>query len=238
MTGISIKLLGQTGNNISVRVFTNISGSLSLPPSKPQKLKVTVNQSSQAVLTWSPNIEPDVKQGGKYNIYRGLGVNGNPPVNFYRIASIPAYVNDVPVTSYTDMDVFVGDGNEKLFYRISAVDNTNKESVLSDYDLVYWNQSFQKTSLTNLDYNLHQNYPNPFNALTKIVYSIKETSPVTINVYDIMGREIATILNEVKDAGEYIIEFDAEKYGLSSGVYFYKMKAGEYTSIKKMVYLK
>jgi len=92
--------------------------------------------------------------------------------------------------------------------------------------------------ISSLDFKLDQNYPNPFNSLTKIAFYIKETSPVTIKVYDIMGREIATILNEIKDAGEYTIEYDAEKYGLSSGVYFYQMKAGEYTSIKKMIYLK
>jgi hypothetical protein len=238
LTGISIKLLGQSGNNISVRVFTTIDGALSLPPSKPQKLKVSVNQNNQAVLTWSPNIEPDVKQGGKYNIYRGYGENGNPPVNYIRIASIPAYINNQPVTSYTDVDCFVGSGNEKLFYRISAVDNTNKESILSNYDWVYWDHSLQKTSLTNFDYNLYQNYPNPFNPVTKIRFSIKETNPVKIKLYDIVGREVAVIMNEVKDAGEYEIELDAGKLGISSGVYFYQMKAGDYTSIKKMVYLK
>jgi hypothetical protein len=87
-------------------------------------------------------------------------------------------------------------------------------------------------------YTLHQNYPNPFNPVTKIRFSIKETNPVKIKLYDIVGREVAVIMNEVKDAGEYEIELDAGKLGISSGVYFYQMKAGDYTSIKKMVYLK
>lgn len=87
-------------------------------------------------------------------------------------------------------------------------------------------------------YALYQNYPNPFNPMTKIRFSIRETNPVMIKLYDIVGREVALIMNEVKDAGEYEIELDAGKYGLSSGVYFYQMKAGEYTSIKKMIYLK
>jgi len=88
------------------------------------------------------------------------------------------------------------------------------------------------------DYFLYQNYPNPFNPVTKIRFSIKETNPVKIKLYDIVGREVAVIMNEVKDAGEYEIELDAGKLGISSGVYFYQMKAGDYTSIKKMVYLK
>jgi len=88
------------------------------------------------------------------------------------------------------------------------------------------------------EYVLYQNYPNPFNPVTKIRFSIKETNPVKIKLYDIVGREVAVIMNEVKDAGEYEIELNAGKLGISSGVYFYQMKAGDYTSIKKMVYLK
>ncbi|NPV11235.1 MAG: T9SS type A sorting domain-containing protein [Ignavibacteria bacterium] len=87
-------------------------------------------------------------------------------------------------------------------------------------------------------YELIQNYPNPFNPVTKIRYSVKETKPVMIKLYDIVGREVATLVNEVKDAGEYEIELNAGKFGLSSGVYFYQMKAGDFTSIKKMVVLK
>jgi len=93
-------------------------------------------------------------------------------------------------------------------------------------------------SLGVKEYALYQNYPNPFNPMTKIRFSIKETNPVMIKLYDIVGRQVALIMNEVKDAGEYEIELDAGRLGLSSGVYFYQMKAGEYTSIKKMIYLK
>jgi hypothetical protein len=67
---------------------------------------------------------------------------------------------------------------------------------------------------------------------------MKENGLVTIKLFDFLGREITTLINEVKDTGEYEIELDAEKLGISSGIYFYQMKAGDYTSIKKMVYLK
>jgi len=88
------------------------------------------------------------------------------------------------------------------------------------------------------DFELKQNYPNPFNSSTNIKYIISKNSFVTITLYDLMGREITTLVNEEKEKGVYEFEFDASKYGLSSGVYFYQMKAGDYTSIKKMVYLK
>lgn len=88
------------------------------------------------------------------------------------------------------------------------------------------------------DFVLYQNYPNPFNSLTKIRFMLKENGLVSVKLYDLMGREINTLINEFKEKGEYEIEFDASRYGLSSGVYFYQMRAGNYTSIKKMVYLK
>jgi hypothetical protein len=83
---------------------------------------------------------------------------------------------------------------------------------------------------------LGQNYPNPFNPSTKIKYFIPEMSEVTFKIYDVLGNEIATLVNEEKPTGEYEIEFNAT--GLPSGIYFYKLVAGEYTQTRKMILLK
>ena len=83
---------------------------------------------------------------------------------------------------------------------------------------------------------LNQNYPNPFNPLTNIQYSVNSTQQVTLKVYDLLGREIATLVNEEKPAGEYEVEFGGT--GLTSGIYFYQLRAGEFTQVKKMVLLK
>ncbi|MEJ5306591.1 MAG: S8 family serine peptidase [Ignavibacteria bacterium] len=88
------------------------------------------------------------------------------------------------------------------------------------------------------DYELYQNFPNPFNPETRIKYSVKERSFVQIKLFDMMGREVATLVNEFKDTGLYEVKLDAGNLGLSSGIYFYQMKAGEFTAIKKMIYLK
>ncbi len=85
-------------------------------------------------------------------------------------------------------------------------------------------------------YALLQNYPNPFNPTTSISFSIPKSSLVTIKVYDILGKEIALLLNEQKDAGNYKVSFDASK--LSSGVYFYSIHANGFTATKKMVLMK
>lgn len=83
---------------------------------------------------------------------------------------------------------------------------------------------------------LLQNYPNPFNPSTNIKYRIANNSFVTLKVYDIMGREIETPVNEIQRPGEYEVSFNAGK--LSSGVYFYKLIAGEYSGTKRMILLK
>ncbi len=83
---------------------------------------------------------------------------------------------------------------------------------------------------------LYQNYPNPFNPTTTINYQIPKYGMVTIKIYDILGREIKTLVNEYKPAGRYNITFNASN--LASGVYFYRLQAGEFTETKKLLLLK
>ena len=96
------------------------------------------------------------------------------------------------------------------------------------------------------DFKLEQNYPNPFNPSTVISYRLPVTSNVTLKVYDILGNEIATLVNEEKFAGEYEVEFSianisggiSAKGGYASGVYFYQLKAGDFIQTKKMILMK
>ncbi|NIT55348.1 MAG: T9SS type A sorting domain-containing protein [Aliifodinibius sp.] len=83
---------------------------------------------------------------------------------------------------------------------------------------------------------LWQNYPNPFNPKTSIRYSIRSNLDVSIKVYDLLGKEIATLVNEKKPAGAYTVEFDASK--LSSGIYFYQLQAGDFIETKKMILMR
>ena len=85
-------------------------------------------------------------------------------------------------------------------------------------------------------YALNQNYPNPFNPATKITYALPKTGNVHLVVYDILGREVATLVNGVKQAGIHTVDFNASN--LASGIYFYSIKAGEFTAVKKMVLVK
>jgi hypothetical protein len=92
---------------------------------------------------------------------------------------------------------------------------------------------------------LEWNYPNPFNPTTNIEFRIAEFGLVTLKVYDVLGKEVATLLNEEKFAGNYVVEFNVSKYKLSSGVYFYQIKAtpiggqaGSFITTKKLMLLK
>lgn len=85
-------------------------------------------------------------------------------------------------------------------------------------------------------YDLAQNFPNPFNPSTTIRYQIPKDGIVTLKIYDILGSEVATLVNEEKIAGKYEVNFNASS--LSSGVYIYKIQAGDFVSSKKMILLK
>ena len=87
-----------------------------------------------------------------------------------------------------------------------------------------------------MEFALYQNYPNPFNPSTSIEYRVASTEYVTLKVYDILGREIVTLVNEEKPAGTYEVKWNAE--GLSSGIYFYKLQAADFVQTKKMILLK
>jgi hypothetical protein len=85
-------------------------------------------------------------------------------------------------------------------------------------------------------YYLMQNYPNPFNISTRIKFSIIDDSHVNISLFNILGENTGSILNEFRRGGEHEIMFNA--HGLSSGIYFYRITAGSYSEIKKMMLLK
>ncbi len=83
---------------------------------------------------------------------------------------------------------------------------------------------------------MFQNFPNPFNPVTTIQFTVPEKDYVTIKVFDIMGREVTTLVNEHKASGEYKVEFNASD--LPSGIYYYRMQAGDFISSRKLILLK
>ena len=117
-----------------------------------------------------------------------------------------------------------------------AADNATYDDIyITDPGGVLMISNDGRTGVPN-EFDLQQNYPNPFNPVTKINFDLPENGIVDLRIYDMLGREVATLVNEVRTAGYYTVNFDASK--LSSGIYFYRMNAGKYSSIKKMAVIK
>jgi hypothetical protein len=87
-----------------------------------------------------------------------------------------------------------------------------------------------------VQFSLEQNYPNPFNPSTTIEFSVPQGGLVTLKVFNVLGKEVATLMNGQVEAGKHKVEFDAR--GLNSGVYFYTVESGKYSETKKMILLK
>jgi hypothetical protein len=114
--------------------------------------------------------------------------------------------------------------------------------------------SYDELTITNVENNnstpsefkLYQNYPNPFNPSTVISYQLPVSTNVSLKVYDLLGRKVAMLVNEYKDAGSYEVEFSAsggsisggDTYNLSSGVYIYRLQAGNFSQARKLILLR
>ena len=130
-----------------------------------------------------------------------------------------------------------------LYYRIVAKDKGLIPAYYykpdSGYYKLYWRDSTTNINFKgeySIDYSLSQNYPNPFNPSTVISYQLPVAGDVTLRIYDVLGRKVATLVNEEKPSGIYEVEFDAGN--LASGVYYYQLKAGSFIETKKMMVIK
>jgi len=115
----------------------------------------------------------------------------------------------------------------KIYYRLKQI----------DFDGTYEYSNEVTIEISQPDsYLLKQNFPNPFNPSTIISWQLPESKFVTLKIYDVLGNEVASLINEEKPAGNYEVEFNATN--LSSGIYYYKLVAGDFIDVKKMVLLK
>ena len=107
---------------------------------------------------------------------------------------------------------------------------------IDNLELSLENVSAVDDNLNKLDFALNQNYPNPFNPATVISYQLAATSQVSLKVYDVIGNEVADLVNKVQPAGKYKVTFNAAD--LPSGIYFYQLRADGFNEVKKMTLLR
>jgi hypothetical protein len=169
-------------------------------------------------INWSSNDVEDVKI--EYSINNGaswdLIINSTP--------STGAYLWNVPAILTNQGRIKISDITTPSIYDVS--NNTFRINYTVDVN-------DQKYSY---EYSLYQNYPNPFNPSTRIEYSIPENAYVSLNIYDVLGNLICTLVAEEKIAGHYSVEFDASN--IPSGLYFYRLITSEFSDTKKMILLK
>jgi hypothetical protein len=130
---------------------------------------------------------------------------------------------------------------QTVYYRISAIDHAGNRGEYSQTLEVTTSLNVNGTGLVPEVYALHQNYPNPFNPTTQIQYDLPEESYVSINIYDLMGRKIRSLVNTHQDPGYRSIHWDATSdlgQPVSAGMYIYMIQAGEFRQTRKMVLLK
>ena len=94
-------------------------------------------------------------------------------------------------------------------------------------------EDLEKSQKVPKQYTLYQNYPNPFNPITKIGFHLPKRSLIKLQIYNMLGQEIETILHEFRDAGRYVVDWNAEQY--PSGIYLYRLKAGDYVETRKLI---
>lgn len=213
---------------------TDITGTGNfLTPSDPplpiqlSSFAATVVGGSQVRLDWATVSETNnygfevQKSQGNQNNYQAI------PNSF-----VPGHGTTNEPHSYSFVDNTASSG--MWFYRLKQIDLDGS---------VHFTEGVQVDMLAGVsekplpkEFALDQNYPNPFNPSTKIEYAVPKESRVRLEVYNLLGQRIATLVDEVKSAGYYTASFDA--VGLSSGLYFYRMNAGEVSFLKKMMLVK
>jgi len=203
---------GYSVDNLAPCMPTSFAGAQSYDPAGLQ-------------LTWSPNTEMDLDC---YHIYRGVAEGFEPgPGNF--------------VDSVCDTALFDADWtwNGTYYIKLAAVDvhgNESEYAVLAPEDVT----DTETPRVPDSNY-LSQNFPNPFNPSTTIEFGLERPAHVKINIYDASGRMVKTVLDKMKSAGSYIVSWDGTDAGgraVASGVYFYSIRAGEFTDKKKMILLR
>ena len=194
-----------------------------------------------------------------YRVMNGLQLDGSPLANGTRY-----YAPGDPVTGSGDLDTSPGDRRmmanvgsftfrpgdvQQVVVRLAGGQATSHLSSLTELRAILDQPYNIPTDVDDpsgpdglpADYALEQNYPNPFNPATTIEYSLPTRSEVTISIYNILGQEVKTLVNAVKAAGDHVARWDGtDRTGerVASGVYFYRIEAGNFVSSKKMLLLK
>jgi uncharacterized lipoprotein YddW (UPF0748 family) len=204
-----------------------------IKPNAPNNLTITTSDSLTYTFKWN---KPLPASDGDTAFYYNLYMDDQSPVDISDIKNVIKFrlVSDT-VTSIT----FSSIPTTTRYFVITAYDRGYNESLVSNETAIIVTSIEQDGNAIN-GFNLEQNYPNPFNPTTKISWQAPISSWQTLKVYDVLGNEVATLVDEFKPAGNYEVEFNpvTSIKNPASGVYFYQLKSGEFLETKKMILLR
>ncbi|WKZ69062.1 MAG: T9SS type A sorting domain-containing protein [Melioribacteraceae bacterium] len=204
-----------------------------------RNLIISLNQNGET--NWEYELDPDedvffadinhpLVSDAEGNIYLG-STDGN---NFYALdrEGNLLWKYDLEGREFDSSPAIGSDGTLYLGLNGSSFDRSQTRTLIAIKD----DPNSVRDEETPTEFALYQNYPNPFNPSTRIKYQVANTAKVNLIVYDILGREIATLVNEIKPVGTHEVEFDASE--LPSGIFFYRLQSGDFTQTKKMMVIK
>ena len=191
-----------------------------MAPGVPAGLGSSVS-GSDVVLRWAPNEDEDFQY---YTVYRSttpdFSVEGLTPYGF------------TATTEYVD----AGASSGTFYYRLTATDHAGNESSASIIVNSSGTTAAETIDALPTSFELYRNYPNPFNPATTIAFDIPSQAHVRITVYNTLGEQVGIVFDGQRPAGSHSVIFDAS--ALPSGLYLYRMQAGEFTSVQKMSLIK
>lgn len=176
-----------------------------------------ISNNNNVILNWSTATE--LNNLG-FEIQRAVAGN-----EFVSVGFVQGYGTTTEARNYSFVDANLSSGNYS--YRLKQVDFNGTFSYSDEINVEV---------TTPLQFELSQNYPNPFNPSTKIKFSIPQSADVTLKIFNVLGQEVATLVDQNMESGVHTINFDASE--LNSGIYFYKLDAGSFSEVKKMTLIK
>jgi len=213
----------ESGSTTTARLLANTGAVTLASPVLPVELvafSATTNR-ADAILHWSTATEID---------NHGFEVERRQTATWQDVAFVAGTgtSNSPKSYSYTDNNLAAG----SYTYRLKQIDNNGA--------FLYYGSAAVEIKTAPETFALSQNYPNPFNPSTMISYQLPVNSQVSLKVYDVLGNEIASLVNGRQEAGSYAVSFNTNEgtRNLSSGVYFYRLETGSFVSIKKLILMK
>jgi uncharacterized lipoprotein YddW (UPF0748 family) len=198
----------------------------SIPPLAPSGLAAVPTAGVAIVLTWKKSLPASDTDTAKYYVVYRAQVPDT--INF----DDPRYIRAIiPNASMRYVDLFTVPPDVRYTYAVTAFDKLNNESATAATTTI--STGIQSFAMRPDEFHLVQNYPNPFNPATTITYSLAAAAHTTLKVYDLLGREIATLAEGNQNSGVYSVQFDASR--LASGIYLYRLVSGSYSDTKRMI---